>query len=71
MISYLNSQTCIKRLPLEQRKCGLLRKVTYWKRLHLSEISAILGINFPEEGFSVFKFDLRVVSTTYSELQHT
>ena len=33
--------------------------------------SAILGVNFPEEGFSVFKFDLREVSTTYSELRHT
>jgi len=33
--------------------------------------SAILGVNFPEDGFSVLKFDLKLVSTTYSELRHT
>ena len=27
-VSYINSQTCISRPPLGQRKCGLLRQVT-------------------------------------------
>ena len=36
-ISYLYSQICNERSPLEQ-KSGLLRKVIYWKRLNLSEI---------------------------------
>jgi hypothetical protein len=30
---HLDSQTCIKRLPLGQRKSGLIRQVTFWYRL--------------------------------------
>jgi hypothetical protein len=35
---YMYSQTCIKRSPLGQRKSGLLRQVTSWKRFNSYEI---------------------------------